>query len=373
MHEKICIAINNKYFKNDFFYKIYLSFLYKCNNYDERQKLIKRKIFRPLVGFYDINYKITNYLNYVHHYFKVLNNLIRFVQICKYKYGKIYDFPFNLSLDPIETIPEKEIIQLYHYDRIYNFTISDLHDIIYNNIIHSKYMIYTPISPKNPFNNKRFYHYQLMNLLIRMKENNFKCKPIVYDYLTNNMSIQFIYYKYYIFIKEYGIKDFIYSSDNGVLYSFISEMIEHIQHIDNFKNIFIDEFEDHEGYIIRIVNLLKKPLFHYLLYTNFTDEALKQYHYSKFCDMIQQILYNNPNFWKKKIIVQRNINHNNFNNIIQNNENIIINNSNIILQDINQNNEDPSGESEQEDNENENENDTINSYSDLSDIDNWFD
>lgn len=305
MYEYICRGINEYYFPRDYFYKFCFACLWNSSTFSERRKFIKNRFFTKNPKFFTYEYRIKKYLTYTSKYFKVYNSLTRFVSKCKFNYTKHYDFDMDLSLEPLDSFKDNEKIQFIQSGKIYTFTLYDINEMLHKNLLHSEYMLHKPLITKNPFNNLNFEKHDLLNFYIKSKITGFKMSNIVSDYISHNFSLDYIYGKHYIFIKENSIKDFIYNSDDQILYSYVCEMYDVARFHETFKNIKLRLSETDDKFIKKIVGLSKKILYHYLLYSSFSDYTLKKFHYNMFMNKLLLLIRTKPFFWRRKVKPKR--------------------------------------------------------------------
>lgn len=305
MYEYICRGINEYYFPRDYYYKFCFACFWNSSTFSDRRKLIKERIFSTEQKFYSYEYRVKKYLDYTAKYFKVFNALTRFISKCKYIYTKHYDFDMDLSLEPLDSFKDNEKIQFVQSGKIYTFTLNDINEMLRKNLLHSEYMSHKPLLTKNPFNNLYFEKYNLLNFYIKAKLTGFKMSNIVSDYISHNFSLDYIYGKHYIFIKENSIKDFIYNSDDQILYSYVCEMYDVASFHESFKNIKLRLSETNDKFIKKMVGLSKKILYHYLLYTSFSDYSLKKFHYNMFMNKMLLLIKTKPFFWRRKVKPKR--------------------------------------------------------------------
>lgn len=301
MYEYLCKAINDYYFKNDFFYKFCYRYLWESTTYKERREIIKERILTKKSVFHSYPYRKHKFLQYCNKYYKLFNALTIFTNKCKKLYTNKYDFDTDLSLEPLSSFHSSQLISIIQHGKLYTFTLSDINDLILKNITNSEYMNYKPLITKNPFTNLPFTKANLFNFYIKSKNTNFKLNKLVKTYIESNFDFDYVYYKYFIQIKEQMIKDFIYNMDNDCLFSYVTEMFAVLRYEQKFKHIRINEINPSDKYKKRIVNLSRKLLFHYLLFNSNSNHNLKKYHYELLCKKLVILLSKKPDFWKLKL------------------------------------------------------------------------
>jgi hypothetical protein len=301
MYEYLCNAINEHYFKNDYFYKFCYCYLWKSKTYKERSEIIKTRILTENCVFHSYQYRKTKFLQYCNKYYKLYNALTLFINKCKIIYTKKYDFDCDLSLEPLSSFHSSQLITIIQHGKLYTFTLSDINDLILKNITNSEYMDYKPLITKNPFTNIPFTKANLFNFYIKSKNKNFRLNGLVKTYIESNFDFDYVYYKYFIQIKEQMIKDFIYNMDYECLFSYVIEMFDVLNYEPRFENIYINDNNPSDKYKKRIVNLSRKLLYHYLLFNSHSNSILKKYHYELLCKKLVILLYKKPKFWRIKL------------------------------------------------------------------------
>ena len=160
----------------------------------------------------------------------------------------------DLSLYPLDINHPATFVLLQNKSR-YLFSMNDLINIIETAICNAPVFFVCPLSPKNPYNNQKLSTSILCNIYFKMKTGICKFSLIMHLFFLDC----FVKYKFYInnepFLREYAIKQYVYTNHSQTLYSAVIIMLQNNYHTNNLtihedfpKDILVDIFRPYLFY-----------------------------------------------------------------------------------------------------------------------------
>ena len=209
---------------------------------------------------------LSNYLNniYISNELKILNvfcesqriyfSLINLVNVYRYKCWPLV-VTNDLTLFPLDINHPSTFVMIQNKSR-YLFSMHDLIHIIETAICNAPNFFVRPLSPKNPYNNQKINTSTLCNIYFKMKECTYKFSLIMHLFFLEC----FVKYNFFInnepFLREYAIKQYVYTSPNQTLYNAVKLMLN--------NNYHTNKLEIHEKFPKELlVNIFKPYLFYY--------------------------------------------------------------------------------------------------------------
>jgi hypothetical protein len=119
----------------------------------------------------------------------------------------------------------KNSISIYQDNSIYKFILSDLVNIINNSLSNSSYFFSEPLPCKNPFNNIPFNKSTLYNIYFTVKKYNMVVSELFHFYFLSNFNLTKFKEDYETFLRDYVIKNYVYSKNYDILYSEVMGML----------------------------------------------------------------------------------------------------------------------------------------------------
>ena len=152
----------------------------------------------------------------------------RLAYIFKIKKAKYYDIDTDLFMNPLDTLKDNIIINLYDDETrmIYKFRISDLISIINCSLSHSPEFFCDPQKIKNPYTNIPFSDAQLYNIYFTIKQSTFIMPHLFHLFFLQNFDINTFSKHNECLIRDVAIAQFIkYASDDQKFFQ-IHKMLE---------------------------------------------------------------------------------------------------------------------------------------------------
>jgi hypothetical protein len=179
--------------------------------------------------------------------------LVKYTNVYKYKkYPQVVTN--DLTLNPLDINHSSTFIMLQNKST-YLFSINDLINIIETAICNAPNFFLEPLSPKNPYNNQKLNTSTLCNIYFKMKNSKCKFSLILHlffldcfvknDFIINNE----------LFLREYAIKKFVYTSPSQTLYNSVIHMLK--------QNYYTNKLHIHKDFPKDILVGIFRP---YLLY-----------------------------------------------------------------------------------------------------------
>lgn len=192
----------------------------------------------------------------------------------KYKMKKIRTYHNNCDLNmiPFEEIPEKLLIRLYDKctNLIYVFRISDLIQIINNNLAYMEDYKFTAKHIKNPYTNIKFNKSTLYNIYFKLKFSTFIMPQLFHLFFLLDFNLK----KHIIYnntnIRQYAIKQYIQNASIDIKKNIIDSMFEFFK--SDIEITFINEIDKFE-----FVNIFNSHIYLYILYLYSNNRYLSMY------------------------------------------------------------------------------------------------
>ena len=147
------------------------------------------------------------------------------------------DINTDLYFNNLDTFPDNHKISLLCQNTIYNFRISDIINLWYNCLIHSENLFCKPKQLKNPYTNIEFENHNLYNLSIAIHNTGFYVPQYISWFFYSNFNINDFVYRYYPFLKDIAIEDFVKNGITGELYEKILELCFEFKEELNYKTL----------------------------------------------------------------------------------------------------------------------------------------
>ena len=161
----------------------------------------------------------------------------RMAYIYKFKKATI-QINYDLFMNPL-TPEQKNVFTLYQNKYKYLFTTTDLINTMLTSLCNSVQFFSDPKSCKNPYNNMYFNKSTLYNIYFFMKFRHFNIPVLLQNYFKANFSLEKFKYKNEALIRDYTIKNHVYTTPNHELFLVILDMFS--DYTFNRKNILVDE------------------------------------------------------------------------------------------------------------------------------------
>jgi hypothetical protein len=296
-------AIYNKHFKNRFLLK---SMIRKIITYPihEKYEYIKNVIDSNHSEIHSIYIhhrdNVIRFLDYLNRYYIALT---RFQRIIKYQNLLKFDHNETLESESFDEIPENELFIVNQNNTLYTFYIYDIMRLLRSSLLTTTDIMVCPKLPKNPYNNMELDKTILYNFYIHMKINKLKWDTLVYSFFKFHMNVHTFVYKHMVFLREYGVKEYIRTESNVMLIELINEMFDHLYYYHPYDIIphnTVVRIHTHanDEYNKKIIYYTQRMLFHYLMMTNNIDNLIISYHTNEFIREYNKLMNHKPEFWK---------------------------------------------------------------------------
>tara|TARA_X000000368_G_scaffold418896_1_gene420587 strand:+ start:4256 stop:5587 length:1332 start_codon:yes stop_codon:yes gene_type:complete len=152
---------------------------------------------------------------------KIKNNLQRFINICKNKTYKKYEYDTDLRFIPLKNYDKTEIINIIIDKTIYSFRILDLIHLLKISLYNNDNMFPTPIRLKNPYTNIYFKKYNLYNILIAFSKTKYIIPETILIYYKCDFDIAKFKESAFPILQENAIDCFVKKGPIRDLYDYI--------------------------------------------------------------------------------------------------------------------------------------------------------
>jgi len=184
--------------------------------------------------------------------------LSKLVYLYKFKRSKII-IKTDLYLNEIDP-RKKNVITIYQNNSRYLFIISDLINIINNNLSNSPYFFMESKVSKNPYNNVEFSHVILYNIYFFIRHSNISVPELFHKYFMVNFNIKKFEYDNEGLIRTIAIKKHVTTASYTTLYSDIKPMLLKCDESTKYLSIHKDFPKE------KLVNILRPYLQLYYSY-----------------------------------------------------------------------------------------------------------
>jgi hypothetical protein len=130
----------------------------------------------------------------------------------------------DLTLNPLPIDHPATFVLLQNKTR-YLFSMNDLINIIETAVCNAPNFFLEPLPPKNPYNNQKLNTSTLCNIYFKMKEGYCNFSLIIHLFFLENFVKNNFYINNEVFLREYAIKKYIYTSHYETLYNAVKIML----------------------------------------------------------------------------------------------------------------------------------------------------
>ena len=226
--------------------------------------------------------------------------LSRFANIIKYKIASL-QINTDLYMNDIKET-DKNVFTIIQNKSKYLFIISDLINILNNNLSNSSYFFPEPLIPKNPYNNLPLNISTLYNIYFFIRFKICVMPKLIQGYFLSNLDLTQFEYNNEGLIRETFIKNYIFTTHYETLHPIIINMLKDYK-IYN-KKIFIHEEFPKD----KLVDIMRPYLhLYYLSKYYISGSEIKQCSTIKLQSRLRSFVNFNPNFGKKKISIITNL------------------------------------------------------------------
>ena len=177
----------------------------------------------------------------------------RLANIFKYKNASL-QISSDLFMNDIKET-DANVFTIIQNNSKYLFVISDLINIINNNLFNSVYFFPEPLISKNPYNNIPFNTSTLYNIYFYIRFNICVMPDLIQGYFLSKFDFDDFEYNYEGLIRETYIKSYIYTTPYSTLYDDVIDMIE-------IHNIYKKKLHIHEDFHEEILVNIMRPYLH---------------------------------------------------------------------------------------------------------------
>jgi hypothetical protein len=224
-------------------------------------------------------------------------SLSKFANIYRYKKWPLI-VTNDLTLNPLDINHPSTFVMIQNRSK-YLFSMNDLINIIETAICNSPNFFITPLSPKNPYNNQKLNTSILCNIYFKMTKNVCKFSLIFHLFFLDNFVKQNFYLNNEPFLREYGIKKYVYTSPSETLHNAVILMLH--------NNYYTKKLDIHEEFPKDIlVDIFRPYLFcYYIIYYSIIGTE-KIYKYKNLLHIKLKKFYKYNPFFGRKIVTTAN-------------------------------------------------------------------
>lgn len=211
----------------------------------------------------------------------------------------------DLSLNSLENLQPRELIDIMHNYNKYTFKVFDLSNIIFNSLINAdEYFFSNPLTIKNPYTNIKFSVYNLYIIYFCMLQRGYIIHPLFALFMKENFNLSIFSLKYEGLIKEYIIDNKIKQSTNAKICGDLRNMFTELS-IYNLVTLSYEVILHGIEYIPDDSILTFKPLLYHYNHSLYSmNSCYRHVEYNKLIKKIIAFKNENPLFTiTHKIIV----------------------------------------------------------------------
>jgi hypothetical protein len=225
---------------------------------------------------------------------KLIHKFYQFKRIINKKYSKSYDSELDLNLEPLINCNNNHVISLIENRTKYKFKITDIINIINNNLSFNYDFFPEPKEIKNPYTNISFSLPSLYKIYFTIKESTF-LMPLLFEryFQVNFCMSSFVLYNDTL-IREHNVKYFMTNSYETEKIKYIKKMIKYYNFYNKKNSIYINKDFPNKELIKVFQKLLRKYLNTYYIYKESSYKFKK-----KFMDSMIEFKKFNPIFGRK--------------------------------------------------------------------------
>lgn len=208
---------------------------------------------------------------------KTINNIRKFINECKFKIYKKYEYNCDLNFVELSNYHEDKLIKLIQNKTIYTFKISDLISLWKISLFNNDNMFPLPKKIKNPFTNILFEDYQLYNIFFKYAFTGNITSHIIMNFFKSNFNMLDFRMESHEMLQMNSIKKYILKGSVPELYDYLIMLMHDFRRdIDYiFVKTNISIFKK-----LSLVKQLEKYIKYYLIYKYVNNPTKKDY-YSK--------------------------------------------------------------------------------------------
>ena len=232
---------------------------------------------------------------------KHLNSLRYFLHLIQLKKAKISTFETDLFLTPLDTFKDKNKIKIYERENnmFYIFRLSDLNNIINNNLCNSHNFFEMPLSIKNPLTNVSFSINNLYNIYFKMKSEGFNMCNLFHLYFLSNFNLNEFKIKNMCVIRDEAIKHYVDNLTTILKINIIDDLLYDYKY--SITNIKInDNFPSYA-----LLNAFSHLIIDYYIVNYSLNPLLRNKSKEKLFVFLKKFNRLNPLFGRKIIVIKK--------------------------------------------------------------------
>lgn len=223
---------------------------------------------------------------------RIYFTLAKFANIYRYQKWPLV-VTNDLTLNPLQINHPATFVLLQNKSR-YLFSMNDLINVIETAICNAPNFFSSPLSPKNPYNNQKLNTSTLCNIYFKMKEGVCKFSLIMHLFFLECFIKHNFYINNEVFLREYSIKKYVYTTPNQILYNSVKNML--ISNYHTNKLLIHEEFPKDV-----LVDIFRPYLFYYYIIHYSIKGTEKIYKYKNKLHIKLRQFYEYNNLFGRKI------------------------------------------------------------------------
>jgi hypothetical protein len=225
----------------------------------------------------------------------VYNKFSRLAYLFKLKKAKHSTFDTDLTLFPLDELTDKCKLTIYDEASriIYNFRISDIINIINNNLSEAPYFFVEPIPIKNPQTNIIFTYAALCNIYFKLRESSYVMPLLFKLFFLSDFNLEIFTRKYESIIRDHAIVKFSKNMTSESKVEYIKLMIYDFDTIRKPLRIH-DDFPSE-----KLIEVFGEMLTDFLFLKYSLNSKVKENSDSKIFVFFSHFKKCNPNFGRK--------------------------------------------------------------------------
>lgn len=150
--------------------------------------------------------------------------LLRMRRKTQFKYGRRYSANIDMSLNPLDTLQSKLLIDLIENSTRYTFRLSDLAVIATNALGNSEDMFAMPKKIRNPYTNMPFSLTSLVIIFMTLEDSSIKTPILFRLFADSGFNLSTMELRFDSILREHAIEDIMKSATHEQKHHYIHEM-----------------------------------------------------------------------------------------------------------------------------------------------------
>jgi hypothetical protein len=226
----------------------------------------------------------------------IINKLNRFVYLYKLKKAIKYDVCTDLYFNDLKFFNNNQKIIIFQNNTLYTFRVANLISMWVDKLQNNNDLFPEPLSLKNPYTNIKFNKSHLYNIYFSMLFNSINIPLTINLFYRKHFDLIGFTTKYYPFLKDIAIDNFLQNSSNYEIYEQLLNMFYEFKGKINF--LVLNDSVTYSNKL-ELINIFKINLKYYLIGKYCCNPIKKQFYYKKSKELLVEYIRAHPEFKRK--------------------------------------------------------------------------